>query len=198
MMRRSGTNSSHRSSLAPDAAWAAGFLLVTLGIVGTWVFFMVWMFINPLLFWWETADWQPVPCEIVRSTTREVGPSMQHVLQVTYAYEHAGERRTAERFHPLSTSTLGSVADAKRQARSLRQADNPVCHVDPGNPDRAVLERSADSINWFAFLFPLPFIFVVGGAFGLVLTWISVAQMIAFVRRWGSEVKQNAFEDDST
>ena len=152
--------------------------------------------VRPLLFWWETAGWERVPCEIVRARARTRGSGLAAiaVLEVSYAYERGGRRRTARRFHPVAISPFAEAADAAARAKRLRAGSRRACYVDPADAGRAVLTRAAGAVTWGRFLVISGVAVLIGVAAPVGLAWMAVTNAAGLLRLWREGSERNAWK----
>ncbi len=141
---------------------AMGVFLALAGLLFTWV---LWRAYTRAA---ETRSWAETPCVIVGSRVVSERPTpnsnMAHRAEIRYAYEFGGQSRTGTRVKRVE----GATAHEER-ARAV-VADYPpgartVCHVNPDNPEEAILRhgsRAALYSIWF------PLLFVAGG---IGMTW---------------------------
>lgn len=154
------------SSSSPLAGrfWLAslGLLLAAAGAVFTLVLWTAWQRAE------ETRRWSPVPCRIVMSRlekerpTPNSNPAFKPLVRYHYTFE--GREFTGTRIKRVdSPSQHEEVALTKIAPYPI--GSKQVCHVNPAQPEMAVLKhdtRAALYSIWF------PLLFVLGGA---RITW---------------------------
>ena len=113
-------------------------------------------------------DWQEVPCRILESRVmeRRIGDEVatDYGLHVLYGYEFGGASRTSE------LVSLRGVAWSRDRSRVESKVDlypvgaQTTCHVDPADPDRAVLKLDSKAPG-YSLWFPL---LIVAGGLGII------------------------------
>ncbi len=116
----------------------------------------------------DAKSWVATPCEILwsRVQSHDSDDGTTYSVDIFFQYEFGGATHRSNRYSFASGSSSGHSSKAaivKRYPRGSRQT----CHVDPAQPERAVLERDAGAIG-FWFLIPALFAFI--GLVGLVAT----------------------------
>lgn len=118
--------------------------------------------------WQAAKSWVEVPGEVIWSRTHAHRGSKNQTTysaQIFYRYEFAG--RTYESDRRSFAKVNGSMEKAREVVAKYPTGASVVVHVDPEEPERAVLDRSLGGEAWFS-LFPLPFMAVgFGGLFWL-------------------------------
>ncbi|MEN8126423.1 MAG: DUF3592 domain-containing protein [Planctomycetota bacterium] len=128
-------------------------------LVGTG--FSYWLLIRPLIKTQQAKSWAEAPCTIISA---EVGSHSDsdgttYSIDITYEYEFSGRAYRSDRYDFIGGSSSGRSGKQAVVDR-YKEADNPVCFVNPENPSEAVLQRDFTAKNLIG-LFPL--IFVVAG-----------------------------------
>lgn len=137
-------------------AFFSVFLLFGLGFL--------WMIVlRPALAVLGARSWEPVSCvvehaEVVRHSSSD---GATYSIGVRYRYRAGGAEHVGERYSFSFGSSSGRDWREERVAELLREPER-TCWVDPGDPSRAVLDRSTPQDLWFGLL-PLVFVAVGGG-----------------------------------
>lgn len=109
--------------------------------------------INPWLEARDSANWQEVPCTVVRSEVsshRSSKGGTSYSAEILYEYLVDGRSYTSERFN-FGVSTSGGSKSASQRASRFREGQRTVCYVDPNDPTSAVLFRES-GFSWFALI----------------------------------------------
>jgi hypothetical protein len=108
--------------------------------------------------------WEEVPCRILESRVaeRQIGPDVpvDYGWGILYGYEFAGEPRTSDLYSLRGSPWSHDRSRAERLVERFPPESGQVCHVDPADPDRAVLKLDSKAPG-YSLWFPL--IFVAGG-----------------------------------
>ena len=139
-----------------------GLLLCLAGAVFAWLM-------------WRSFDraagqrgWQDAPCRILESEVmaRKIGEDVpsEYGLKVLFGYEFGGESRTSDLLSIRGVSWSRDQSRAQDRAERYRVGNESVCHVDPGDPDRAVLMLDSKAPG-YSLWFPL---LIVAGGLGII------------------------------
>lgn len=133
------------------------------------IFFGYYMFLNPALKIWSSANWPKVPCVVESSRVTEHSGSKSggdtYGIEVIYHYQYQCAAYTGDQydFNGKCTST---DSDSKAQIVKLYPAGKKTfCYVNPGNPGEAVMSREFRSGLWILGIVPI--FFGLLGLFGL-------------------------------
>lgn len=136
---------------------AMGLFLALAGLTFTWVLWRAYSRAE------ETRAWTETPCTIVGSAVRSERPSpnanVAHRAEIRYVYEFGGQTRTGTRVKRVDGATTHEER-ARAVTAQYPAGMKTVCHVNPADPEQAVLKhgsRAALYSIWF------PLLFVVGG-----------------------------------
>ncbi len=144
---------------------AGSYFLLVLGVLLAMIGgLFVWVMAASALRALETRNWPVVPCVILVSEVRDRQHDPQSPVEyrhhIVFGYEWEGERLSSDQ-----ASLRGNPWSAKRdvvfeRAARLQPGDETICHVNPADPEFAILEP--DSLAplysiWF------PGLFVLGG-----------------------------------
>ena len=109
-----------------------------------------------------SMTWEATPCTIVstdmRSWSTDDGTSYR--ADVLYLYSAAGKEWRSNRIDYFSFLTTG-YADARAVLDRHPEGSSTTCWIDPGNPNRSVLERQFRPKHLFGLI---PLVFVIAGA----------------------------------
>lgn len=134
--------------------FAAVFILI--GAVATW-----FVGLKPLLQVRAAESWTEVPCKIrtafVDSHKGSKG-GRTYSIKVSYSYSVDGQKYIGDRYSFATGSSSGREW-RERAVNALTAESNPVCYVNPGNPQESVLVREFGGEVWFG-LIPLVFVLV--------------------------------------
>lgn len=112
--------------------------------------------------------WQEVPCRILESRImeRQIGDNVpgEFGLHVLFGYQFAGESRTSELLSLRGVSWSRDRSRAEARAARYPVGTESVCHVDPAEPDRAVLQVDSKAPG-YSLWFPL---LIVAGGLGII------------------------------
>lgn len=139
-----------------------GIILCAIGGVFSW---LMWRSFNRAV---DQRDWQERPCRILESRVmeRKIGDNVETEfgLRILFGYEFAEQSRTSElrSLRGVSWSRERSRIEARAERYPVGQAG--VCHVDPDNPDHAVLELDSKAPG-YSLWFPL---LIVAGGLGII------------------------------
>jgi hypothetical protein len=127
----------------------------------------------------RTRFWTATPCVIVESgvieETDDRNNNSPYVCAVQYRYEWEGRSYTSSQM-ALQRPAFSDYARAVDLANRFPSGSEATCHVNPEQPDQAVLRHGE---LWMALFILLPLVFVTIGAGGIYFVW-----------RWrGSEAK---------
>ncbi len=92
--------------------------------------------------YWEMRRWQPVPCEIVSIRLVEIPrePEPLYDIEVSYLYR-AGDREQVGRSLMMNWEPSPLLTMIEAQLDQYTSGSQSTCFVEPGNPERAVLNR---------------------------------------------------------
>jgi Protein of unknown function (DUF3592) len=161
--------SPHKQNFSPNVApqgaavgqWYLASIGLTLALLGSFFF---WLMARSFLRAWEMRTWPEVMCVILSSEVKErrndENSAPEFCQDLTYGYEWKGLARTGDHL-----TLRGSPWSSNQPLIEARVAEYPVgrqtiCHVNPANPDTAVLKNDSLAPGysiWF------PALFVVGG-----------------------------------
>ncbi len=117
---------------------------------------------------WKASRWPRVPCEILTSEVEQYtggGGKVYYRAHIRYRYEFGGRSHTSEQVRAKGTSRSSEYVANERLVVRFPVGMKTECHVNPRNPDDAVLDSRRDYF--------LPFI-----AIGPMLIW-AVYQHVA-------------------
>jgi len=120
--------------------------------------------IKPIARTIDAGSWSETPCKVLRAEVRshDSDDGTTYSVYILYQYEFAGRSYKCDRYDFIGGSSSGYRGKA-RVAALYEAAANPVCYVNPDNPNDAVLKRGFHAKLLLA-LFPVPFLLVgVGG-----------------------------------
>ncbi len=125
--------------------------------------FAYMLLIGPLLGIWKARNWVETPCRIVSA---EVGvhdgdDGNTYSIDIVYEYTLNEKKYTADRYDFIGGSSSG-YHGKQEVVDQYKNAENPVCYVNPERPSQAVLVRDLTIRNAVG-LFPIPFV-VIGAA----------------------------------
>jgi len=152
---RSATGSGRMGKLS-----LAGFFMIFLG-AGIGVSFPI--AIIPWQQAREAENWVEAEAEVIwsRVTTHRSDDSTTYGIDIFYRYVVDGIEYRSNRYD-FSTGTSSGRQSKQRVVDRFPAGETFMCFVDPDQPERAVIDRDAAGIGWFALL-PLVFILVGGG-----------------------------------
>ena len=143
-----------------------GLLLAAAGGVFTW---LMWSSFNRA---GNIEGWPKVPCAVVHSGVEErrVDPELppEYRFEVSYSYEWEGGTYESDRYGLRGASWSKRRDDAEALVAAYPVGTVHECHVDPLNPEMAVL-RGESKAPGYSIWFPM--IFVVGGLGVVVGAW---------------------------
>jgi hypothetical protein len=149
---------------------AAGRVLASLffAVVLAAGLFFSWMVVGEGLHDLATWRWSEATARIESSRVEVIQTDQDPYHPViTFRYRADGQERRGDRIRRRAVSY--DSWDAAQQVVDRYPVGAEVrCWLDPGQPDQAVLERSAP---WLLMMLPLPLIFVAVGGGGLVAIW---------------------------
>jgi hypothetical protein len=129
---------------------AVGALFVILALVAA-----TWLCIVPLWQARASLGWAETRCQI-QSSQIQSSPSLNEHAIIKYTYEVRGTRYTSNRVDFAFRGWFdGSRESALSAVKQYPTGSNTQCWYDPGDPDAAVLSRSAPATGFL--LFPLLF-----------------------------------------
>ncbi len=120
--------------------------------------------IRPIARTIDAESWVETPCRVLEGRVRshDSDDGTTYSVYVLYEYSFDGQTYKSDRYSFMGGSSSG-YRSKKRVVDAYRNAEQPVCYVDPDSPHEAVLKRGFHLGLLFA-LFPLPFLAVgVGG-----------------------------------
>lgn len=144
-------------------------IFIIAGVSTTW-----FIALKPWLESLDAASWPQVSCKIeIAKVTSHRGSKggVTYGIDVLYRYEFEGRKYSSDRYN-FSTGKSSSRDWREEAVRKLRSSKNPVCYVNPADPNKAVLATKIGNEIWFG-LIPLIFLFS-----GLVL-FFAAPKMIA-------------------
>jgi hypothetical protein len=178
------------SPLAPPKPRGSGFALgcaIPFGLIFTAVGLLVfWLFTaRPLLLCVASADWTPVPCEILSSELAENSSSDGSTYRVAIRYRYqwlpaapfapsvergsvigaasvARQTLESDRFDFSGGSTNIGVKAMRAAVRTHSPGSRHTCYVDPADPASAVLSRRVPGGVWLGGLMLLFPVFGIG------------------------------------
>ena len=113
--------------------------------------------------------WEELPCRILESRVieREIGGDVprEFALRVLFGYEHGGVRRTSDLVSLRGVSWSSQRSRAEARAARYPAGLVTVCHLDPADPDRAVLKLDSKAPG-YSLWFPL---LIVAGGIGIIV-----------------------------
>jgi hypothetical protein len=143
---------------------ATAFLVAFLGlfvVVGTGIGYF--MSAQPLYRVFQARGWTPTPCEVISS--RIVHGDETARAEIVYRYQVGGRQYTADRYNFVPGSTSDSTVPAV--VASHAPGTKFECYVDPDDPSRAVINRTATL--WYFLGVPFFVMFAgIPGVIGLV------------------------------
>jgi hypothetical protein len=115
---------------------------------------------RPLYRAWQARTWMPTACDVISSRIVDDGETSRP--EIVYRYEVGGRQYTANRYNFLPGSNSDSTVPAvvARHSPGTRFE----CYVDPGDPSRAVINRTPTIWYYAGF----PFFIMFAGLPGLV------------------------------
>jgi hypothetical protein len=125
--------------------------------------------IRPIMQTIDSEDWPAVPCRIISAKVESHSDSdgTTYSIEITYAYEFNSQTFQCDRYDFIGGSSSGHKSKL-RIVEQYKNAENPICYVNPNDPADAVLKRGFHLSLLFA-LFPLPFLAVgVGGLYWVI------------------------------
>jgi hypothetical protein len=162
-----------------------GLLFATVGLAAFW-----FISLNPLLSAVKSAGWVETPCEILSSELERHSDSDGSTYRVAVRYryewppaslpvEDGGARAhdaanslarayESDRYDFSTGSTNIGVKRMHDAIRALPPGHRTVCHVDPANPESAVLSRAIPRSAWFG---AITLLFPAFGILFIVLAW---------------------------
>jgi hypothetical protein len=119
----------------------------------------------PLYRVWQASSWTPTACEVISSRVLRGDDTAR--AEIVYRYEVGGRQYTADRYNFIPGSTSDkSVPEA---VASHSPGTKFECYVDPGDPTRAVINRTPTLWYFFGLLFFVMFAGIPGGIGAAVL-----------------------------
>jgi len=147
--------SSARAGTIGVRIFASIFILI--GGVATW-----FVGLKPLLQVQAAKSWIEVPCKIrtayVDSHKGSKG-GRTYSIKVSYSYSVDGQKYLGDRYN-FSTGSSSGRDWRERAVNALTAESNPVCYVNPSNPQESVLARELGGDVWFGLI---PLVFAVVG-----------------------------------
>ncbi|MFA6103976.1 MAG: DUF3592 domain-containing protein [Victivallaceae bacterium] len=144
------------------------------------VFAGYFTFIKPVLKIWLSANWPQVPCVIESSrVASSSGKSTTYSAEVIFRYQYQGIAHIGDKYDFISGSSSGYDSSA-RIAGSYFAGRKTFCHVNPDNPDEAVLSRNFRPELWIGLI---PAVFALVGFCGII-----------GALRYGKKVKVHVYE----
>ena len=109
-----------------------------------------------------SMTWEATPCTIVSTSMRSwsTDDGTSYRADVLYVYRAAGKEWRSNRFDYFSFLTTG-YADARAVLDRHPEGSSTTCWIDPGNPNRSVLERQFRPKHLLGLI---PLVFVIAGA----------------------------------
>jgi hypothetical protein len=160
------TNTSDNPGRGGAGRWyLAGLGLVLAAAGAVFVFLMARSFERAR----EMRSWPQVPCVILSSDIEERRHDPQSPAEfrtnVVFGYEWQGVKRTSDRITWRGSPWTSKPNLIETRAAEFRTGQQTVCHVNPADPDFAILKPDSLAPGysiWF------PALFVIGG---LGITW---------------------------
>ncbi|MDD3276826.1 MAG: DUF3592 domain-containing protein, partial [Kiritimatiellales bacterium] len=133
-------------------------------------------------------QWVETPCAIVSSEMKDAGEDYKLILSYTYSFN--GQPHTATRYGHQNDFKADSVSEISQLRKTLAPGTQTRCHVNPNNPNEAVLKlptvKSAIRGIGFTLIFP---------AFGLLFATIP---WLTGRRKNGDEVEIKSFKREKS
>jgi hypothetical protein len=126
-----------------------GLALFIGGCVATWFFS-----IKPIIKTLDARDWPAVPCKIISAEleTHTDSDGTSYTFDINYQYIYNGKTYKSDKYAFIPQSK-GNHESKLNIVNEYKQAQNPVCYVNPENPPEAVLKRGFHKSLLFA-IFP--------------------------------------------
>jgi hypothetical protein len=144
----------------------AGFLGV-FGVVGLGTLYSLGL--QPLIETLDARTWVATPCRVLRAEVQshDSDDGTTYSVYVLYEYEVDGKTYKSDTYTFVEGSSSGYDGKAK-VVEQYRSAANPICYVNPKNPDEAVLKRGFHA-GLLVALIPLTFMLIgFGGAYAAI------------------------------
>lgn len=140
-------------------------VLILFGLVffGAGSGFAYIMTIRPLMGIWAARSWVETPCKIVSA---EVGvhdgdDGDTYSIDITYEYTFKEKKHRSDRYDFVGGSSSG-YEGKNDVVNQYKKAKQPLCYVNPKQPNEAVLVRDLTIRNAIG-LFPIPFVIIGAG-----------------------------------
>jgi hypothetical protein len=132
-------------------------LFITWGVVG-----LIFMFIQPMMRYFDIKNWTETPCTVISAETRvETGTnSSKCYVDITYEYEVDGITYRSERYSLTEDLGLRSVPAAKKIVKKYRRSANSICYVNPQKPSEAALNANIKFLDIIIGLGTLFFVYI--------------------------------------
>ncbi len=113
-------------------------------------------------------SWVETPCRVLSAQVKSHSDSdgTTYRVDISYRYEFNGKTFTSDRYNFMRFSSSGR-SGKQAVVDKYRKAKNPVCFVNPDNPEQAVLVRGFQPMMLFGLI---PLVFVAVGIGGIVGT----------------------------
>lgn len=118
---------------------------------------------------WSMSDWVETECLILTSEVerRSTSDGTTFSPKITYSYRFEGREYESDRYRIMNVSSSSS-GYARGIVERFPAGTESICHVNPDDPSKAVLDTSWGLESLFIF-FPLPFLAV--GVGGWIYWW---------------------------
>lgn len=121
------------------------------GCIATW-----FLSIKPIIKTLDARDWPAIPCEII-SAELEIhtdSDGTSYTFDIDYKYTYNGKAYKSDKYAFILQSK--GKRDSKLDiVNEYKQAQHPVCYLNPENPSEAVLKRGFHKGLLFAFFPPV-------------------------------------------
>ena len=119
--------------------------------------FMTWLYLSPMLDWWQVRSWEEIPCQVKNVTlVEEPGKNPTYEVEATYSYTYRGIDHTSDQvnasfgadnmtsYHREKFVEIIPFAQEVVEAgKTIGNREDPPpyrCFVNPGKPTEAVLD----------------------------------------------------------
>ncbi|HPD46313.1 MAG TPA: DUF3592 domain-containing protein [Anaerohalosphaeraceae bacterium] len=157
------------SSRAASGKRAKAAAFIVFGMFTVFGFaFSYFFLVRPVKNLIAARSWVETPCTILSANVKSHSSSdgTTYSVDITYEYRFGNRTYTSDRYNFMGGSSSGRSGKQEVVDR-YRKAKNPVCYVDPHNPQSAVLVRKVQPVMLWG-LFPVIFILV--GVAGVTAT----------------------------
>ncbi|WP_146851051.1 DUF3592 domain-containing protein [Brevifollis gellanilyticus] len=160
----------HQASLPRSLlAMVGGVVAVCVGLSIAWAYW-----IPGLVGWWQTRNWQEVPCKVVYSHLKETTTSKGNrrvMTEALYTYEAGGQQRKGRRVSLISEWGGAYESAIHARLRPYEISQEPFrCLVNPADPEDAILFRD---LRW-GLLTSMSIPLVLLTWFGAHVCWVSM------------------------